>query len=286
MRSLFICLILLAAPLFADKITTIEDKSFEGIVTAFDKDKKLTLATGYGELSFTVATEVKDAAVADYTWPKSTSTKKPARDAKFEAWIKERDAKKIEVKKPTGLPEGWDFIADKKEENEVDIAKIVDPILEYKKVPEDQNESVKERKTRCSKVIEKINGKWAYVAFYVESVDEGYDGNITITLSGDMYDPRTGKSAGLAFRNGPTLTAEKRVNAKAVDEKNKTLMKDEGNGVQWSSRYFIDYARAEEIKKGDAIVFKLTPAWTTDSEDWHREFVRVSAKMKLVKKAD
>lgn len=76
MRSMFVLLLLLAAPLaplFADKIITNEDKTFEGIVIAFDKDKKLTLATGYGDLSFTVATEIKDAAVADFTWPKVTA---------------------------------------------------------------------------------------------------------------------------------------------------------------------------------------------------------------------
>jgi hypothetical protein len=83
MRSVLAFLLLLAAPLsplFADKITTNEDKSFEGIVTAFDKDKKLTLSTGYGDLTFTVATDVKDAAVADYAWPKTASAPEPKRN--------------------------------------------------------------------------------------------------------------------------------------------------------------------------------------------------------------
>jgi hypothetical protein len=260
MRWTCILLLLAASPLFADKITTVEGKVFEGVVTAFDKDKQLTLATGYGELTFTVATDIKDAALADYAWPKSASAAKPARDEKFGAWLKERAAQKSMA---------WAALPAELEGDEVEASKVIEAL---KAVQASRDKSVKERKAIRKELTDLTANKWFYVQFRVTTLQED-DARLSLSMDNELFDARAGTRIGYTVSGGVRVSAQEELSAAEVDSKNaETFTANEearARGERPTDEVLVDYDFAEGVSSNDGLVFRATLTLTdTGDEVW------------------
>lgn len=249
MRWTCILLLLAASPLFADKITTVEGKVFDGLVTAFDKDKQLTLATGYGDLTFTVATDIKEATVADYTWPKSARASKPARDEKFEAWVNDRG-----VQKNTA----WAELPADLEADEVEASKVLEAL---KAVRDSQEKSVKERKAIRKDLTDLTTNKWFYVQYRVTTVEEA-GAKLTLSMDNELFDARSGKSLGVNYASGIRIFAQEELSAAEVDAKNAESFRlneeARARGENPGTDLLIDYSAAEGLTSSDGVVMRVT----------------------------
>jgi hypothetical protein len=269
MRWILVLVVLAASPLFADKITTVEGNVFEGIVTAFDKDKQLTLATGHGDLAFTVATDIKDAEATDYTWPKSAQTAKPARAEKFEAWLKERAAQKSTA---------WVAIPAELEADEVEASKVIDAL---KAVQGSGEKSVKERKAIRKTLTDLTENKWFYIQFRVTMVEED-GGTLKLSMDNELFDARKGTRFGLSFSSGIRVSATEDLSAAEVDSKNaETLKSNEearARGESATLDVVVDYEVAEGLTSSDGLVFRATLTLTESGEEvWVFKPVRLHA---------
>lgn len=281
---LFILCALLCAPLLADKITTPEGKTFEGVVSSFDKDESLTLATGYGDLTFSVKEDVRDASTGDYPWPASKQTEKPLRSTDFEKWVKSR-APQVAAK--------WVAVPEKKETKELDAKAFFDLVAPAC----DRAKSLKFREDTVNAIVK--DGKWAYVVVTVQALDKNNTGLFMTVGYKGTYDARTGKSAfnppakGMADNSQDldwfcrSLSAEAALTTDDVDEKNKTARDEQaGDKMPKTGPLFLDYEHAREMIEGDALVFKVSVGGITADGDvvWVAEPVRLNPRKLPIKK--
>jgi hypothetical protein len=260
MRWTLALLVFAASPLFADQITTADGNVFTGIVTAFDKDKQLTLATGHGDLAFTVATDVKDATVEDYTWPKSAKATKPARAEKFEAWLKERAAQKSTA---------WAALPAELESDEVEASKVIEAL---RVVQNSGEKSVKERKAIRKTLTDLTENKWFYVQFRVSMVHEE-SGRLSLSMDNELFDARAGTRIGYTVSGGVRVSALEELSAAEVDSKNaETFTANEearARGERPTDEVLVDYDFAEGVSSNDGVVFRATLTLTdTGDEVW------------------
>lgn len=262
-RATSILLVLVFGQLLcADVVVTAEDSRFEGIVTKFEKSGKLVLSTGYGDLSFELATEVKDAAVTTYSWPK-TKAPVPARASGFEEWAAQIVAAKRKL-------QTWIEMPKVREAGEVSFDELEKKRAEYTKLNR-AGKSIKER----SEERKKINSstEYAYVAVSVQSVTvEG--GNLHVNYGQGLYDPRTGTKLELQTDFGWSRSALSKVDFYGFYS-NKSLKPDDVDklngewvkalvekktevGRQDRSARWIDFSRAEELSRGDAVVLRVS----------------------------
>lgn len=271
MRAICLLLVLSASgSLTADVITTPNGVTFEGVVSVFDKDKKLTLATGYGDLTFTVATDIADASVADYTWPVSALTKKPARAASFEKWVKGRVAgKAVDV---DANQFAWRKVAKTMEPKETKPEVLWGAMEKYLNASGDPDKSVKERDAALA-AFKKFDGNWFYACHAVDTVlqngdelevtfirSDGRWNEATERFEGEgfvVHDPRTGNPTTVAPSSIVQVGARKGVNGADTDALNSSKLHDV---------VYVDYSEASGWKRGSGVVFRIELKF--DDEVW------------------
>lgn len=298
LRLVIMCLALVLAPVcLADKITTIDDVVFEGIVSEFSKDKGLDLQTGFGRLSFLLR-QVKSAAKSDYQWPKTCDISKPTRSKAFEDWVVAMkpawdkanppakqplpEKKPVEEKKDAGRI----LLPATKETDELDGAGFSKRMSDVRAIKEDKTKSVKEKKD----AFKAFGKKWAYLSVRVEKAEETEAGDIRVRISQAQndysmtwpwYDARTGEPANMWNRAELVIVAKKDLDSEGVDKMNKFEESKETR-----TAYYIDYSVAEQLKAGDGIVFKLTLDCNSGDEVWAEEITRLGPRAKPKPKSD
>lgn len=269
---LFIICTLLCAPLFADKIVA-KFNTFEGIVTKFDKDADLTLSTGYGDLTFSMSDDVREAIACEYTWPKD---KVPNRAPEFEKWA--NDEALISASK-------WALVPEKKEAKELDAASFFEQLASA----QDRKKSVKDRSEAIDAFVKK--GQWCYVAKTVDVVTFVRD--YSVQFDSQLYDVRTGKLASDGSRSvegrgtssiGLSLTGSPKWTREEVDAANRKALKEfrDGSG---DSVIYLDAGKARDLAKGSVIVFKLSLEEGKGNELlWIYEPIRILPRKNPIKK--